>query len=137
MSNVQPPPKRRSNKMSEISNRVMLQERFDDGSSWYCASCACGHQDCNLTLWFEHSEITPNMIDLIMYEKLKYSSYWAIPDTWWNRLKARMSGVLRILFTGYVEVEEGFVFHGEEQISTFIQALEEGKRRLKIKKSVI
>ena len=110
--------------MNETSYRIMKTHEFEmQNSTFFRATCDCGDPQCDITLILEYDEKLPHMIDLILHKELHWSSYWAFPDTWYNRLKKRIGGTLRMLFTGYMKVEETFVFQGEKHIQEFLGAL--------------
>lgn len=109
------------------SLRIMKTEDFQY-SVFYRAACSCGSDEHDITLILEHDEDIPSMINLVMHKDLAWCSYWG--GSWWQRLKRRIFGPARMLFTGYVEVEETFIFQGKEQIEEFISALNEGIEKL-------
>ena len=114
-----------------ISNKVMKTAEYDD-SVYYRLPCSCGSDDHDITLEFEHDKKFPGMLFLNMYKDLAWSSYWGdrnIFERIWKKLKV----AFRILFVGYIEVEESFIFQGEDQIDSFIEALTEGKESMKLK----
>ena len=49
---------------------------------------------------------------------------------WFKRIWKRIKCSIKVLFTGYVELEESFIIQGEEQINDFIKALEEGRAHI-------
>lgn len=102
----------------------MKLHEFED-SVFYRAACCCGNEKCDLTLELERDEDIDNMIFLNMYKNLYWSSHWGSNNclfNFWLRIKA----ALRVLFTGYIKVEESFIFKGEEQINDFLDALKKG-----------
>jgi hypothetical protein len=109
----------------------MKTEEFDD-SVYYRLPCSCGSKDHDVTLEFEHDKDIPDMLFLNMYKDLAWSSYWG--DTnFFQRIWRRIKTALRILFVGFIEVEESFILRGEDHIDAFIEALKEGKRLMKTK----
>lgn len=111
-----------------ISNRIMKIDEFKN-SVIYRASCSCSDPDCDLTLELEIDEELEDMMILNLYKKLRWSSYWH-NDKWYINLFNRIKVSLKLLFTGYIEVEESFIFQGKSQIDSFIKALDEGKEKL-------
>ena len=114
-----------------ISNKVMKTEEFDN-AIYYRLPCSCGSKDHDVTLEFEHDKKFPDILFLNMYVNLAWSSYWGDTNFFqivWKRIKTS----LKILFVGYIEVEESFIFKGEDHIDAFIEALHEGKRLMKEK----
>ena len=110
----------------------MKTEEFDD-AIYYRLPCASGSDDHDVTLEFEHDKKIPDMIFLNMYKDLAWSSYWGYNDNFFTRLLNRIKTAIRILFVGYIEVEESFILQGEDHIDSFIEALKEGKRLMKNK----
>ena len=106
----------------------MKVHEFDD-AIYYRVSCSCGDQDCDLTLELERDKDC-DMISLNMYKKLYWSSHWQ-SDNFFKNMWIRIKGALKMLFVGYVKVEESFIFEGDEQINAFLDALKEGRDYLK------
>ena len=104
----------------------MKTEKFDN-SIFYRIACSCGTDGHDLTLEFEHDKRFPHMLFLNMYKKLAWSSYWGMNNTWYKNIWKRITGAAKMLFKGYIEVEESFILKGEDHIDSFIEALEEGK----------
>ena len=120
--------------MKKISYRVMKTDEGKD-SVVYQISCDCNDPECNTILEFEIDQDIP-MIFLNMYRDLKWSSYWGIRDNWYSWFSEkwkRIQCAIRVLFTGYIKVEESFVLQGEEHIDNIILALQEGKEILQNK----
>jgi len=109
-----------------MSYRIMKTHDFQNGS-FYRASCDCGSPDCDLTLEFERDSKLSEMIFLNMYKDLYWSSSWGDPY-WHQRMWKRLTAAFRILFIGYVKVEESFVFSGKDHIMGFMTAMDEGLR---------
>ena len=100
------------------------------GFVFYKADCACSADDHIMWLCLEYDEEISTMIDLTLYSKLRCSSFWGNKDRlqgFWFKIKT----CLKLLFTGYLEVEETFIFQGEKHIREFINALEEGIVKVK------
>lgn len=112
------------------SYRTMKTNEFGN-AVFYRIACDCGSNEHDLHIEFEKDPEIPEMIFLNFYKKLEWSSYWGDDDKWYKNLRNRIKGALKILFKGYIEVEESFILGGEEHIDSFIKALEEGKQYLK------
>ena len=109
----------------------MKTEEFDD-AIYYRLPCSCGSNDHDVTLEFEHDKKFPGMLFLNLHKDLAWSSYWG--DTnFFQRIWRRIKTSLRLLFIGYIEVEESFIIQGEDHIDAFIEALNEGKQLMKNK----
>jgi hypothetical protein len=105
--------------------RVMKLNEFEN-AIYYRASCSCGEPKCDLTIELEKDEGLPDMIFLNMYKNLYWSSYWQ-SDNFFKNAWIRIKGAFKMLFTGYVKVEESFIFQGDKQIDAFLNALKEGR----------
>jgi len=117
-----------------ISKNVMKTFEFDD-SIYYRVACHCGTDGHDITIEFEKDDKVPSMIFLNFYKNLSWCSRWGklnIFQRFWNRL----TGALKMLFTGYIEVEESFIL-SEDNIEPFIEALKEGKGYIENKRSNI
>ena len=84
---------------------------------YFRTSCACsdpGHT-MELIIDYHKDEGRPDII-LNLYSNLSWDDYnWYksnILSKMWHRLKA----AVRIVFTGYIEVNEEFMFRGEKQV---------------------
>lgn len=73
------------------------------------------------------------MIFLNFYKKVYWSANWQSNDNWFKNILFRIKGALKILFLGYLELQEDFILEGEEHINSFIEALKEEKEYLKAK----
>jgi len=111
--------------MIKIKKRVMKLNEFEN-SVWYRAACSCGDERCDLTLELEKDEEISSMIFLNMYKNLYWSSHWKSDNKLFN-LWLRIKVAAKVLFTGYIKIEESFIFKGEEQIDDFMDALKEGR----------
>lgn len=119
--------------MNEVSFRVMKVHEFSD-SIYYQIACDCGADTCNTTLEFEIDKNIPELLFINIYKDLVWASQWNVDYTkwtwrfvdYWKRIKC----ALRVLFTGYIKVEESFIIRGGDHIDNFINALKEGKEKL-------
>jgi hypothetical protein len=114
-----------------ISKNVMKTNEFED-SIYYRAACDCGSNEHDVTIEFERDNDIPSMIFLNFYKKIAWSSHWGNLN-WFSQIWKRIKCSLKILFTGYVELEETFIL-SENNIEYFIKALIEGEEYLKNKK---
>lgn len=116
-----------------ISNRVMKQDEYGH-AVWYRVACDCGSKDCDLSLELEYDKELA-MVFLNMYKDLHWSSHWVDrdePGWWWKSKWLRLKTALRILFIGYIKVEECLIIGGDGHIEAFIGALQEGQRKLEV-----
>lgn len=110
-----------------ISDRVMKTEEFDD-SVYYRIACGCGSDEHDTTIEFEYDKDIPSMVFINFYKKLIWSSHW--DGNFITRFWRRIIGALKILFLGYIEVEESMILRDKEHIDGFIEALNEGREYL-------
>ena len=94
----------------------------------YQLACDCLSKECNLIIEMRRDKQFAGMIFLDLYGSIKWCSHWS--DDWWIRFKKRICASLRMLFIGYIEMEETFIIHGEEHIDSFITALQEAKEKM-------
>ena len=113
-----------------ISKNVMKTNEFDD-SIYYRAACSCGSNEHDVTIEFEWDEEFPSMLFLNFYKNIAWCSHWGTNQNWFQRVWKRIKGSARMLFTGYIELEESFILQDEVNIDSFIEALQEGKKYMK------
>ena len=107
--------------------RAMKTEEFKD-AVYYRVACSCGSDEHDVTLELEKDSVFEDLT-LTFYKKIYYTSHWK--PNFFSRLWIRIKGVIKLLFTGYIELESDFILQGEEHIDSFIKALEEGKHLIK------
>jgi len=110
-----------------ISNNVMKTGEFDR-AVYYKAACSCGSDDHIARIEFEYDKDF-SYISLNFYTKVVWSSYWGDMN-WFKRIWKRIKASIRILFTGYIELEESFMISSEDQIDALIEAFNEGKQKM-------
>lgn len=108
-----------------ISKNVMKTNEFEN-SIYYRASCSCGSNEHDVSIEFEIDKDIPSMLFLNFYKTIAWCSHWGDLN-WFIQIWKRIKCSLRVLFTGYIELEESFIIRGEEDIDAFIEALKEGK----------
>jgi hypothetical protein len=104
----------------------MKTDEFKD-SIYYRIACGCGSNDHDLTIEFEYDKDLPDMVSLNLYKKLVWTSHYGTGN-FITRFWKRITGALKVLFLGYIEVEESLILRDEGHIDSFIKALEEGKQ---------
>ena len=117
--------------MSKVDKSVMKIHEWEKAIT-YRVACNCGDEKCDMTLDLEKDD-NLCMIFLNIYKNLHWSSYWGSTN-WFKNIWLRIKCALKVLFTGYIEIQESFIMR-EDQINGFIKALEEGKDYLKNKSS--
>lgn len=122
--------------MDKTSYRIMKRSEFIDHPEpviYYKADCACGSSECSLILELEYDKYIGD-ISLTIYNDLAYCSWWYIKNEtkfyFFKDIYRRVKGALKLLFTGKIRLEGNFIFSDIDQIDAFINALEEGKKKL-------
>jgi hypothetical protein len=111
-----------------ISRGVMKTHDLKD-TTFYEVGCDCGSSDCNMTIELEYCPEF-NIIFMNFYKKVSLSIYWN-DSTFVKRIWRRIKYSIQILFKGYIELTETHVFQDIEHIDAFIEAMQEGKEKLK------
>ena len=109
----------------------MKLNEFDD-SIYYRVACDCGSSEDDVTIEFEFDKSCPEFIFLNFHKNVMWNSNWG-KSNWIQRAWRRITCSLKMLFTGNIELEESFILKDESNIDGFIEALVEGKNRMKNK----
>lgn len=91
---------------------------YQQPSVMYQVGCDCSSPDCGMRM---EMEVDHDYLTLLFYKKLTFDSFA------FGGWKKRIITAFKVLFLGYIEVEECLILKGEEHIQNFIDALEEGK----------
>ena len=110
------------------TKKVMKIHEFED-AIYYRAACNCGDTKCDMTIELEIDKDI-QMITMTLYKDVYWSSFWK-SDSFFFNIWERIKCALRVLFNGYIEMEEAFIFQGDGQIDAFLSAIEEGRDYLK------
>ena len=108
-----------------ISKNIMKTNEFE-GSIYYRAACSCGDSDHDVTIEFERDDDIPSMIFLNFHKRIAWCSHWGDHQSYRARVWKRIKASIKMLFTGYIELEESFILT-EDNIEPFIKALIEGE----------
>lgn len=113
----------------EISYRVMKVGEFngENPSTFYKLMCSCSEDRHTLTLQLEHD---CNQVVLTIEQELTWSAYWGDSNIF-KRILNRITGAIKLLFVGYIDVQGDCIIQGEEHIQSFIDSLEDGKSFIK------
>lgn len=105
----------------------------NDARLWYRlrTTCDCGSNDHALNIDVEW-EKDHSSVSMVFYYKTMWTM-WKAGDAWLKRLWLRISTAAKVLFTGEIELEEGFIFRGEKHISALLNTLTNINNRLKRK----
>jgi len=107
----------------KISKGVMKTMEFEN-VVMYRATCACHDQNHDVTISFEYDEDS-NEIELYFYKNIDWSISWN--DSWYKRIWRRITGSLKILFTGFIELEADFLIQDMDNIDNVITAMIDGR----------
>ncbi len=105
-----------------------------DISVTYRVMCDSEMKEHDTTIDFEYDKKL-NMIFINFYKDLSWSSHYG-DKNFFSRIYRRIKCSLRMLFKGYIEVEESLIVRDIEHINNFIELLQEGRDEI-IKKSLI
>lgn len=95
----------------------------------YKLNCNCDSNDHLTSIEIERDD---DLHDLTIhfYKKMIWTSQWG-EIAWYQRIWKRLICSIKMLFTGWIEVEEYVIIYGEDHINSLIEALEEGKQQIK------
>jgi hypothetical protein len=120
--------------INNIANRVMLlgkweRNRCRGSSVMYRAACDCTGKDCDITIDLEYDKDL-SIIELTFYKDTHFYDRIQDPDTSIDKIRNilyKLKKAMRLILTGNLEVESSFIFQGEDQVNSFIDALTEGR----------
>ena len=112
-----------------ISKGVTKINEWEGTSVFYKIACACmGGDDCDCGIDFNVDNDFGG-IEVDFYQNINWADYynnnWFF-TRWWARVKV----ALKVLWTGEMKLEGGFIVQGEEHIDSIIEAWQEGKRKM-------
>jgi len=110
-----------------ISNRVMKVSEFRD-AVYYKVDCDCGSDDHIVTIEMEYDKDFGD-ISMNFYKQVSWSSHWGNYN-WFERTWECIKAATKILFTGWIDLEESFLIQGGDHLDTFIDALNEGRSKI-------
>ena len=143
--------------MIKTKKRVMVVNQYKDAIT-YRVACACGSPEHDVYVSFEFDKDLPDMMSLEFYKDVYYFDYYRKDVLWFDEFKkiAKKSGkesiiylldntivcffknlwyrlkkATRLVFTGYLKMNEDFILQSEEHVNNFIEILEEGKTFIK------
>lgn len=118
--------------MKDIANRVMFLGRWNMKASrsiMMRAACDCAREDCDIHIDLEYDREF-GTIDMTFSKNVYFFDYIRDPETAADKIINIIHRVkigIKLIFTGYIEMNEDFTFIGEDQITDFIKALQQGK----------
>jgi hypothetical protein len=101
----------------------------------YRLSCEDGEPDHDMSFEIEWDEEWQRVI-FNFHKKLYWSAYWNT-TTWYQNLWKKLKAIYRIVFYGYIKVEESLLIDKPEHIETFYDALKEGQKKLENLKATV
>jgi len=117
-----------------MAYRIMeISKSFDD-DVFYRASCMCGSKNCDMVLELEYIKDLDEIV-LNIYKDVYWSDY-GFNNTIFKKIWSRIKASFRVLFTGYIKMEEEFIFENEEQIKEFTSTIESGIIRINEKRLI-
>lgn len=114
-------PTKKGNKMPTF--RTMTTEKFED-SIFYRSACACGNNEHDVVIEIEHDKKF-NLVLLNFYKTIAWCSHWGDMN-FFQRCWLKIKAITKILFTGYIELNETFLINNKQQIEEFLEAIKEG-----------
>ncbi len=106
----------------------MLSREFDN-SIFYKIGCDCMEDEHTKTVELEYDEET-RTVQMIFYADLQLDDYYtAMP--WWEKPWFRIKKAVRMLVFGKIETQTDFLWADTKSIDDFIEALQEGREKLK------
>lgn len=102
-----------------------------ENSVMYRAICLCtdSHHDQTLSLEYNtYNDEQPGLLELTIFHEIWYPDWKE--DNWFKKIWKRIKVSSRLLFTGYVELEGGFMFSGQDAVLDYILALKGGLKKL-------
>ncbi len=94
----------------------------------FSTSCLCGTPDHVLQIWIEYDKKFDD-ISMNLYANTCWSDYNRT-KSFIGRIWRRITCVLRMLFTGRIEVEHNFMFRNKEQLEAFNKGIMEAIKKI-------
>jgi len=116
-------------KDSKFSKGVMFLDKFGDHSIWYRIACDCGSKECDTYMEFEFDKKV-NMLFLNFHKDVIVCEPYDDKENIIDKLERywiRFCKSMKLLFTGYLKMEESFILQNKDHINNFIDALQEGR----------
>lgn len=120
--------------MIDVGELERLMDTTDESMSVYRTSCDCYSEEHVMTIFLENYD---GIKDATFYYKTNIKGSYIernYGDTWseyfcnllkflWSTCTYRIKSAIKILFTGNIELEGGFVFRNDKQILAIAEAL--------------
>jgi len=92
-------------------------------------SCSCEDKEHAMTIEIEYDTDFHELM-LTFYHNVYWCDYWK-PNNFFTRLWRKITTTWKLWFTGYIELEEGFIFRGEEQVEAVGNAILDSAKRIR------
>ncbi len=113
---------------SKLGTKAMKMMEWKGNYVWYKIACDCGAGECDSTIAFEIDKDFGD-IEVNFYQNIKWADYWKNEwffTRWWARIKV----ALKVLWTGEMRLEGGFIVQGEDHMNSFVDAVQEGRDKM-------
>ena len=111
----------------KISYGVMKTNEYGN-EIIYRVMCDCGEGEHDVSVSIEYDKDI-NMLQLAFYKRICWCSRFGVTK-WYEKIWKKLSCSLKMLFTGYIELEEELLIRDKKHIDNFISALIDGKELL-------
>lgn len=95
------------------------------GGASYRIACDCHDPDHDAVIMFD---LEDGIFEIHFYKKLSWSTWWR-SEHWYQRAWLRIKAATKILFTGWIELEDELVV-GVDSIPDIIKVFEEAKMKI-------
>jgi hypothetical protein len=94
----------------------------------YRVACECTDPDHDTIIDIDYdNEI--GVVSVEFYKNFEWSSYWR-SNHWWEEKWRRIKAVVKLLFTGRIQLEDSVIFTESTHLETFLLAILAGIRRM-------
>jgi len=92
-------------------------------------SCGCEDKKHAMTIEIEYDTDFHELM-LTFYQNICWCDYWK-PNSFFTRLWRKITTTWKLWFTGYIELEEAFIFRSEEQVEAVGNAILDSAKKIK------
>jgi hypothetical protein len=124
--------------INKFPKKVMLLDKWEgtdktDRAVHCRVACDCGGSDCDVHLDIEYDREL-NMVFLEFWKDVYFFDIIRDSEATIDKIKNilyRIRKAIRLVFTGYLKMNEDFVLQEEEHIDNFIQIMQDAKEFVK------
>ena len=113
-----------NNQIEQVSN---FFENPNPGA-FYRTTCKCMSKSHDLDIELGYDE-EYDMLEMTFNINCIWDTHWNM--NWVERLCRRFKTSMRLLFTGRVDLEQEFIFRGDEHVGGILNALNEGVEKIR------